>query len=103
MDSDVGLLRFGDLEMDIRTRDVRRGTRHIDLTPTEFRLMELFLRNPSQVLTHKEIFEQVWGFDFGRASNTLNVYVGYVRRKTEAGGEPRLIHTARGIGFILRE
>lgn len=100
---DRGLLRFHDLEMDTRTRDVRRGERRIYLTPTEFRLLELFLRNPRQVLTHEVIFDRVWGFDFGRASNTLNVYVGYLRRKTEAGGEYRLIHTARGIGFILRE
>jgi two-component system response regulator MprA len=100
---DAGLLRFGDLLMDTRTRDVRRGSRRIYLTPTEFRLMELFLRNPRQVLTHEVIFDRVWGFDFGRASNTLNVYIGYLRRKTEADGEPRLIHTARGVGFILRD
>ena len=98
-----GLLRFGDLAMDTRTRDVHRGERPIYLTPTEFRLMELFLRNPRQVLTHEVIFDRVWGFDFGRASNTLNVYIGYLRRKTEAGGETRLIHTARGVGFILRD
>ena len=97
------MLRFADLEMDTRTRDVYRGSRRIYLTPTEFRLLELFLRNPRQVLTHEVIFDRVWGFDFGRASNTLNVYIGYLRRKTEAGGEPRLIQTSRGVGFILRD
>jgi two-component system, OmpR family, response regulator MprA len=98
-----GLLRFGDLTMDIQTRDVHRGQRAMYLTPTEFRLMELFLRNPRQVLTREVIFDRVWGFDVGRASNTLNVYIGYLRRKTEAGGEHRVIHTARSIGFILRD
>ena len=97
------MLRYSDLEMDTRTRDVFRGGRRIYLTPTEFRLLELFLRNPRQVLTHEVIFDRVWGFDFGRASNTLNVYIGYLRRKTEAGGETRLIQTSRGIGFILRD
>ena len=85
------------------TREVRRGDRQIDLTRTEFALLELFLRNPRQVLTRSIIFERVWGYDFGFASNSLDVYIGYLRRKTEAGGEPRLIHTVRGVGYALRE
>jgi two-component system, OmpR family, response regulator MprA len=97
------LLRFGDLELDPATREVRRGERSIELTRTEFSLLELFLRNPRQVLTRSVIFERVWGYDFGFGSNSLDVYVGYLRRKTEAGGEPRLIHTVRGVGYALRE
>jgi two-component system response regulator MprA len=97
------LLAFADLELDMGTRDVRRSGRHIDLTRTEFSLLELFLRNPRQVLTRSIIFERVWGYDFGFASNSLDVYIGYLRRKTEAGGEPRLIHTVRGVGYALRE
>ena len=96
------VLSFADLEVDLGTRDVRRSDRHIELTRTEFALLELFLRNPRQVLTRSIIFERVWGYDFGFASNSLDVYVGYLRRKTEAGGEPRLIHTVRGVGYALR-
>jgi two-component system, OmpR family, response regulator MprA len=82
---------------------VRRGDRLVELTRTEFHLLELFLRNPRQVLTRSLIFERVWGYDFGPTSNSLDVYVGYLRRKTESGGEPRLIQTVRGIGYALRE
>jgi two-component system response regulator MprA len=97
------VLRFGDLELDPGTREVRRGERSIELTRTEFSLLELFLRNPRQVLTRSVIFERVWGYDFGFGSNSLDVYIGYLRRKTEAGGEPRLIQTVRGVGYALRE
>ena len=97
------VLEFADLTLDTGTRVVRRGEREMELTRTEFSLLELFLRNPRQVLTRSLIFERVWGYDFGPTSNSLEVYVGYLRRKTEAGGEPRLIHTVRGIGYALRE
>jgi two-component system response regulator MprA len=97
------VLRFADLELDPGTREVRRGGRQIELTRTEFSLLELFLRNPRQVLTRSVIFERVWGYDFGFGSNSLDVYIGYLRRKTEAAGEPRLIHTVRGVGYALRE
>jgi two-component system response regulator MprA len=96
-------LRFADLELDPGTREVRRGGRPIELTRTEFSLLELFLRNPRQVLTRSVIFERVWGYDFGFGSNSLDVYIGYLRRKTEAADEPRLIHTVRGVGYALRE
>ncbi len=96
-------LRFADLFLDPATRDVRRGDRRVELTRTEFNLLELFLRNPRQVLTRSLIFERVWGYDFGLTSNALDVYIGYLRRKTEAGGEPRLIQTVRGVGYALRE
>ena len=99
--SDV--LRFSDLELDLGTREVRRGEVAIDLTRTEFALLELFLRNPRQVLTRSVIFERVWGYDFGPTSNSLDVYIGYLRRKTEEGDAPRLIHTVRGVGYALRE
>ena len=88
--------------LDPRTRRVRRGRRAIELTPIEFALLELLLANPETVLPRGAIFEHVWGYDFGATSNALNVYVGYVRRKTEAGGEPRLIQTVRGVGYVLR-
>jgi two-component system, OmpR family, response regulator MprA len=97
------VLRFGDLELDPGTREVRRAGDAIDLTRTEFSLLELFMRNPRQVLTRSIIFERVWGYDFGFASNSLDVYIGYLRRKTENGGKPRLIHTVRGVGYSLRE
>jgi two-component system, OmpR family, response regulator MprA len=100
---DGGTLRFSDLQLDPGTREVRRGDRSIDLTRTEFALLELFLRNPRQVLTRSIIFERVWGYDFGPTSNSLDVYIGYLRRKTEEGGSSRLIHTVRGIGYALRE
>ena len=102
-DEDGDVLRFADLELDPGTREVRRGDRQIELTRTEFSLLELFLQNPRQVLTRSVIFERVWGYDFGFASNSLDVYIGYLRRKTEAAGEPRLIHTVRGVGYALRE
>ena len=102
-DDDGDVLRFADLELDPGTREVRRGERQIELTRTEFSLLELFLRNARQVLTRSVIFERVWGYDFGFGSNSLDVYIGYLRRKTEAGGEPRLIHTVRGVGYALRE
>jgi two-component system response regulator MprA len=95
-------LRFGDLELDPVSHDVTRGGRHIELTRTEFLLLELFLHHPRQVLTREQIYERVWGYDFGPASNSLEVYVGYLRRKTEAAGEPRLLHTVRGFGYVLR-
>jgi two-component system response regulator MprA len=96
-------LRFDDLELDPKTREVRRGGEPIELTRTEFALLELFLRNPRQVLTRSLIFERVWGYDFGASSNSLDVYVGYLRRKTENGDRPRLIQTVRGVGYALRE
>jgi len=100
---DGEVLRFGDLELDPGTREVKRGERRIELTRTEFSLLELFLRNPRQVLTRSMIFERVWGYDFGFGSNSLDVYIGYLRRKTEAAGEARLIHTVRGVGYAMRE
>jgi two-component system, OmpR family, response regulator MprA len=100
---DDEVLRFADLELDPGTREVRRGGEQIDLTRTEFALLELFLTNPRQVLTRSIIFERVWGYDFGFASNSLDVYIGYLRRKTETGGRPRLIQTVRGVGYALRE
>jgi two-component system response regulator MprA len=96
-------VRFANLELDPATREVTRGGRPIELTRTEFSLLELFMRNPRQVLTRTIIFERVWGYDFGYASNSLDVYIGYLRRKTEAEGEPRLIQTVRGVGYALRE
>jgi two-component system response regulator MprA len=96
-------LRFADLELDPGTREVHRAGEPIELTRTEFSLLELFLRNPRQVLTRSVIFERVWGYDFGPSSNSLDVYIGYLRRKTEAGGRSRLIHTVRGVGYALRE
>jgi two-component system response regulator MprA len=102
-DEESDVVRFADLELDPTTREVTRGGRPIELTRTEFSLLELFMRNPRQVLTRTIIFERVWGYDFGYASNSLDVYIGYLRRKTESGGEPRLIHTVRGVGYALRE
>ncbi|MCY4087289.1 MAG: response regulator transcription factor [Actinomycetia bacterium] len=96
-------LRFGDLSLDPGTREVYRSDRSIDLTRTEFSLLELFLRNPRQVLMRSTIFERVWGYDFGPTSNSLDVYISYLRRKTEAGGETRVIHTVRGVGYSLRQ
>ena len=96
-------LRFADLELNPGTREVHRGGDPIELTRTEFSLLELFLLNPRQVLTRSIIFERVWGYDFGFASNSLDVYIGYLRRKTEARGKPRLIQTVRGVGYALRE
>ena len=96
-------LRFADLELDPVSFEVRRGERAIELTRTEFLLLELFLRHPRQVLTRSIIFENVWGYDFGPRSNSLEVYMGYLRRKTEGDGEPRLLHTVRGVGYVLKE
>ena len=98
-----GPLEFADVSLDPATHEVLRGAREIELTRTEFHLLELFLRNPRQVLTRSLIFERVWGYDFGFSSNSLDVYIGYLRRKLEAGGEPRLIQTVRGVGYALRE
>ncbi len=97
------LLTFSDLTLDPSTWEVHRGGRPIQLARTEFALLELFLSNPRQVLTRSLIFDRVWGYDFGPSSNSLEVYIGYLRRKTEAEGEPRLLHTVRGVGYVLRE
>ena len=96
-------LRFDGVTLDLGMREARVGGRRIELTRTEFSLLELFMRNPRQVLTRPVINERVWGYDFGPASNSLGVYVGYLRRKLEEAGEPRLIHTMRGVGYVLRE
>jgi len=95
-------LAVADLVMDVAAHTVRRGSREIDLTRTEFSLLQLLLEHPGQVLTRTQIFERVWGYDFGATSNTLGVYVGYLRRKVEGDGEERLLHTVRGIGYVLR-
>ncbi|MFI8344498.1 response regulator transcription factor [Streptomyces sp. NPDC085639] len=95
-------LTFGDLRMDLATREVTRAGRPVELTRTEFTLLEMFLAHPRQVLTREQILKTVWGFDFEPSSNSLDVYVMYLRRKTEAGGEPRLVHTVRGVGYVLR-
>jgi two-component system, OmpR family, response regulator MprA len=100
---DGEVLRLGDLELDLSSREARRGAREFPLTRIEFDLLELFLRHPRQVLTRDLILERVWGYDFDSGTNSLAVYVGYLRRKTEEGGEPRLIHTVRGVGYVLRE
>ncbi|MFI6347675.1 response regulator transcription factor [Streptomyces sp. NPDC050560] len=96
------VLSFGDLRMDLATREVFRGPRPVELTRTEFTLLEMFLAHPRQVLTREQILKAVWGFDFEPSSNSLDVYVMYLRRKTEAGGEPRIVHTVRGVGYVLR-
>ncbi|CAN5214370.1 two-component system response regulator MprA [soil metagenome] len=98
-----GALRFLDLSLDLDTYEARRGDRPLELTRTEFLLLELFLANPRRVLPRDAIFERVWGYDFGPSSNSLEVYVGYLRRKTEASGEQRVLHTIRGVGYVLRE
>jgi two-component system response regulator MprA len=97
------VVRFDDLTLNRQTREVRRGDRDIELTRTEFSLLELLMDNPRLVLTRSQIFEHVWGYDFGPTSNSLGVYVGYLRRKLEVGGEPRLIQTIRGVGYSLRQ
>ncbi|WP_435298055.1 response regulator transcription factor [Streptomyces sp. YPW6] len=99
---DDDILSFADLRMDLATREVTRGERRVELTRTEFTLLEMFLLHPRQVLTREQILKSVWGFDFEPSSNSLDVYVMYLRRKTEAGGEPRLVHTVRGVGYALR-
>jgi two-component system response regulator MprA len=96
-------LSFADIELDTGTREVHRGDEQLTLTRTEFALLELFLRNPRQVLTRSVIFDRVWGYDFGYGSNSLDVYISYLRKKTETGGKPRVIHTVRGVGYALRE
>jgi two-component system response regulator MprA len=96
-------LTFADVRLDPATREVWRGDRPLRLTRTEFSILEVFLRHPRQVLTRAVLFEQVWGYDFGESSNSIHVYLGYLRRKLEADGEPRLLHTVRGVGFVLRE
>jgi two-component system response regulator MprA len=96
-------LRVADLMLDPAAYEARRRDRQLELTRTEFQLLQLFMRHPGQVLTRELIFERVWGYDFGPSSNGLEVYVGYLRRKTEAGGEPRLLHTVRGVGYVLRD
>jgi two-component system response regulator MprA len=103
VDGPTDELRFGDLRLEPATRDVWRGDRRLELSRTEYALLELFLRHPRQVLERSTVFEQVWGYDFGATSNVLGVYMGYLRRKTEADGEARLLHTVRGVGYILRE
>jgi two-component system response regulator MprA len=97
------LLSFADLDLDPGTREVTRGSRSIRLTRTEFTILEAFLRNPRLVLTRTMMFEQVWGYDFGASSNGLDVYISCLRRKLEAEGEPRILHTVRGVGYVLRE
>jgi len=97
-----GVLKFAEVVLDLQSMEVRRGQRELQLTRTEFRLLELFMRNPRVVLTRSRIFEEVWGYDFGASSNALEVYVSYLRRKLEAEGETRLIHTVRGVGYTLR-
>jgi two-component system response regulator MprA len=95
-------LAFEDLRLDLSAHEAWRGERLLALTRTEFLLLELFLRHPRQVLTRSTIFESVWGYDFGSSSNSLGVYMGYLRRKTEVGDEPRMLHTVRGVGYVLR-
>jgi two-component system response regulator MprA len=102
-DARAGELRFAGLALHPGTREVRRGERALRLTRTEFSMLEVFLRHPRQVLTHQVLFEHVWGYDFGETSNSLHVYLGYLRRKLEDGGESRLLHTVRGVGYVLKE
>jgi len=102
-DEDDAPLRHGDLELHPSSREAWRGGRRLELSRTEFNLLEMFMRHPRRVLTRSQIFEHVWGYDFGPTSNTLGVYVGYLRKKTEEGGEPRVLHTLRGVGYVLRE
>ncbi|MDT0186761.1 response regulator transcription factor [Microbacterium sp. ARD31] len=102
-DAEGEVLTFADLTMDVSSRDVSRGGRPIELTRTEFTLLEMFLRRPRRVLERSFILEEVWGYDFPTSANSLEVYVGYLRRKTEAEGEPRLIQTVRGVGYVLKE
>lgn len=99
----VELFTVGDLALNAATRDVRRGDQPIELTKTEFDLLELLMQNPGIVLNRSVIYERIWGYDFETSSNSLDVYIGYLRRKTEADGRPRLIHTVRGVGYVIRE
>ena len=100
---DGSVLRYADLTLDRGAWEARRGARVLELSRTEFQLLALFLEHPKQVLTRSQIFERVWGYDFGSSSNSLGVYMGYLRRKTEEGGESRLLHTVRGVGYVLRD
>ncbi len=100
---DGSVLRFADLTLDRGAWEARRGSRVLELSRTEFQLLALFLEHPKQVLTRSQIFERVWGYDFGSSSNSLGVYMGYLRRKTEEGGESRLLHTVRGVGYVMRD
>jgi two-component system response regulator MprA len=102
-EDDGQVLRFADLTLDRGAWEARRGARAMELSRTEFQLLALFLEHPRQVLTRSQIFERVWGYDFGSSSNSLGVYMGYLRRKTEEGGEPRLLHTVRGVGYVLKD
>jgi two-component system response regulator MprA len=102
-DEQLGWLTFADVRLHPATREVWRGDRPLRLTRTEFAILEAFLSHPRQVLTRAVLFEQVWGYDFGETSNSIHVYLGYLRRKLETDGEPRLLHTVRGVGFVLRE
>jgi two-component system response regulator MprA len=97
------VLRFTDLELDLHARTARRGGRDVQLTRTEFELLAVLMQHPRRVLSRELILDEVWGYDFPTSANSLEVYVGYLRRKTEGGGEPRLIHTVRGVGYVLRE
>jgi two-component system response regulator MprA len=101
--SQAEVLRFADLELDTGIHQARRNGETIELTAKEYELLELFMRNPRQVLTRDVIFDRIWGYDFGGESNIIEVYVRYLRRKIEAEGLPRLIHTVRGVGYVLRE
>lgn len=101
-EGDEEVMRFEDLELDARAHEARRGERLLELTRTEFLLLELLMSHPRQVLSRSTIFDRVWGYDFGPSSNSLEVYIGYLRRKTEAAGEPRLVHTVRGVGYVLK-
>jgi two-component system response regulator MprA len=96
-------LSYADLELDPVSRETRRNGRLFTLTPKEFDLLQYLLRHPRQVLVRDRILEEVWGYDFGGEDNVLEVYIGYLRKKTEANSEPRLIHTVRGVGYVLRE
>ena len=101
--SGSGVLRLADLSLDAAARTVTRGDRDVGLTKTEFDLLELLLMNAGIVLSRDTVYDRIWGFDFATSSNSLDVYIGYLRRKTEAEGEPRLIHTVRGVGYVARE
>jgi two-component system, OmpR family, response regulator MprA len=102
-DTSEEVLAFDDLQLDPVTREASRGDRPFTLTRIEYDLLELLLRHPRQVLTRELILDRVWGYTFDSGTNSLAVYIGYLRRKTELEGEPRLIHTARGVGYVLRE
>jgi two-component system response regulator MprA len=103
LEGEGDILRFEDLSLDLSTRDAKRGDREFTLTRVEFDLLELFLRHPRQVLTRELILDRVWGYDFDTGTNSLAVYVGYLRRKLEEEGEPRLLQTVRGVGYVLKE